>query len=275
MLISFSLGLFTVAALLLSRLLSMFSTNIKAPFEFLSGFKNYPELAIGSLFFSIAVWVDKWIMWLAPEATHSISGFSYFNAYDTAMFLAGLAGIPVLGLFILTIETGFYEKCLAYHSAILEHCPLETIEPLRKDLVSHTLRSMRSYLVLQGSITALLIFYAPRLFEALSFKFQDLGMFRFALFGNFCLMLIIFVTILLSYFDARRSVCAIQTCFLVLNAFCTYYSLHFGHNYYGYGFFIATAVSAALGIALIAKTLDQLPYHTFILNNKRKFSTDN
>lgn len=272
MLIGLTLGLLTVAALLLSRLLGMFDAEIIRPFEFLGGFRHYPELAIGSLLFSIGTWVDKWIMWLAPEATHTSTGFVFFTGYETAMFLAGLTGIPVLGLFVLTIETGFFERCISYHSAILGHCQLSAIEPLRKNLVNHTLRSLRNYLVLQGFIVALLIFCAPRLFEIFGLKFQELGMFRFALFGNFCFLLVMFITILLSYFDARRSVCIVQSVFLALNIICTFYSLSLGRAFYGYGFFIASATSAIIGIALLAQTLRELSFHTFIRNNAQTSS---
>lgn len=269
MVVGLSIGLLFVAALILGRLLSMFDMHVENPFAFLLGFKLYPELAIGSFLFSAATWADKWVMWLAPEATRSSAGFVFFTGYETSMFLAGLTGIPVLGLFVLTIETGFFERCINYHSAILGHCDLDTIEPLRKDLVTHTLRSLRNYIVVQGFIVALLLFCTPRLFEIFGLKFQDLGMFRFALFGNFCFMLLMFITILLSYFDSRRAVCIVQSLFLILNIVASAYSLQLGRDYYGYGYFIASASSAIVGIAFLAETLRELPYHTFVINNSQ------
>ncbi len=231
MVIALSIGLLLVAALILGRLLSMFDATVEHPFAFLAGFNLYPELAFGSLLFSAGTWADKWVMWLAPEATQSPAGFLFFNSYETSMFLAGLTGIPVLGLFVLTIETGFFERCISYHSAIIGNCELDTIEPLRKNLVTHTLRSLRNYIVLQGFTVALLLFFTPRLFEMFGLKFYDLGMFRFALFGNFCFMLLMFITILLSYFDARRSVCIVQSLFLIINHAPTNYSLGLGRDY--------------------------------------------
>jgi uncharacterized membrane protein len=59
-------------------------------------------------------------MWMAPQREALSIGLISFPDYESSMFLAYRSVVPSLAAFILSIETGFFEKytrCLAISSA--------------------------------------------------------------------------------------------------------------------------------------------------------------
>lgn len=268
LLISLTFGMVIVAGALAGRTLSVVGSDVTNPMAFTSGFIKYPELALGALALNIGMWVDKWIMWFAPEARILTGRFMTYSGYETAMFLASLVCIPVLGLFIVSIETGFYERCRAYNFAILGHSDLSTIRIHQAKLIKQAVSSLRIFSVLQGLMIVLAVFFAPALYETFGLPFVDTSTFRVACIASFFFMVVLFTVVLLSYFDARRYACWIQVCFLVTNVAATCATLLLGDMYYGFGYLVASAISASLAILLFSKILEDLPYYTFVANNR-------
>lgn len=270
LLICLSVGMVLIAGALAGRTLSVVGSEVDNPLAFTSGFVAYPELAIGALALQAGMWADKWVMWFAPEARVLSGHFMTYPGYETAMFLASLVCIPVLGLFVVSIETGFYERCRAYNFAILGHADLDTIRGHQVKMIKQAVSSLRIFSVLQGLMVAIAIFCAPSLYEYLGLPFVDASTFRVSCVATFFFMVVLFTVVLLSYFDARRYACAIQICFLVTNVIATIGSLALGDLYYGFGYLIACAVSASLAILLFSRILEDLPYFTFVANNARR-----
>jgi len=266
-LLGMTVGIGVTVGALLARITANFRSAPRRPFAFLTYFTRYWELAVGSFAFTLATWIDKWIMWSAPEASHGPAGFVFYPGYENAMFLASLSSLPVFGLFLMSVETGFYERCRAYHAAIGQHASLDEIGALQQSITTSILQSLRNLAVLQGILSAILIFLAPQLFDLLGLNFVDVGIFRFAVCGMFFFVFLLFATVLLTYFDARRAACGVQVFYLGINAIASYISLQLGPNYYGYGFFFASVLACGMAVLVFARVLNVLPYLTFVVNN--------
>jgi polysaccharide biosynthesis protein PelG len=82
-------------------------------FSFFSEFRRYWQFAVIGLFYNAAIWVDKWIMWFAPGRAVVTGGIWTNPAYDSAMFLAYLTIVPATTLFLVAVETRFFEHYFA------------------------------------------------------------------------------------------------------------------------------------------------------------------
>ena len=100
MLLGFSGGLAYILFLLIARVLAEYPYQVAHPFRFLSQFRQYWELALGGLLYNAAIWVDKWVMWFAPDSEVLASGMVSYPDYDTAMFLAYLSIVPSMAVFV-------------------------------------------------------------------------------------------------------------------------------------------------------------------------------
>lgn len=263
----FNIGIAWVVASLLANVFAEYPYPFKRPFAFLQYLWGYWEIALCGLIYNMAVWVDKWIMWFAPEAEELSNHMISYPNYDGAMFLAYLTVIPSLAFFIFSIETNFFEHYLRFYRDIQRKAPFRRIQENHQAMTTSITGSIRNFLVLQGSITLLVVLTAPQIFNLLHFNYLQIGMFRYGVLGSFFHIMVLFMTILLSYFDSRRL--ALLTCllFLACNTGFTFVSMHAGFAYYGYGYFLASITTFVFAAIVTARYVNRLPYHTFITTN--------
>jgi uncharacterized membrane protein len=267
MLMGFNAGLALILFTLIARVFAEYPTRAAQPFAFLEYFRRYWDLALAALVYNAAVWVDKWIMWFAPQREMLSSGLFSFPDYDGAMFLAYLSIVPSIAAFTLTIETGFFEQYLRFYGDIQRHVPYSRIEANHRDLVQSFLEGARNFLVLQASVSIAAILLAPQLFEWLGINFRQLGIFRIGLAGAFFHAGFLFLSIILSYFDQRRTQLALSVLLFACNGLFTLLSLRLGFAYYGYGYFLSTLIAFGCTFVALGRMMSRLPYHTFVTMN--------
>ncbi|MCW5770949.1 MAG: exopolysaccharide Pel transporter PelG [Rhodospirillaceae bacterium] len=264
MLIGFNAGLASILFLIVARTFAEYPYPSVRIFSFLRTFKPYWSLALAGFLYNLAIWVDKWVMWLAPERERLPSGFVHNGTYDTAMFLAYLSIVPSMAVFLLHLETRFYEKYLRFYREIENHATFDRIEENHRTLIGELVSGLRNLIVIQGTVSLLCIILAPRILEFLGVSFLQLGIFRFGVLGAFFHVLLLCLTIVLSYFELRKQVLWLTAFFLATNALFTLYSLQHGFPYYGYGYFASALLSFLIGALVTFRELGRIPYHTFI-----------
>lgn len=267
MLLGFSAGLALIVALLLAAALSEYGVKVVTPFAFLGYFSKYWEIALSGLVYNLAIWVDKWIMWFAPEAEKLSSGFRVYPNYDSSMFMAFLTTIPAMALFLFSAETNFFEKYAQLFRDIREKATFGKISAGHQALLGGVLGSMRYFLLLQGGVALLGVLIAAEIISSLHGDYLQVGMLRYGILGALFHVFTLFLLVLLSYFDSRRLSLGIQLMFLSMNVVFTLVSLKLGFPYYGYGYFLSAFIVFLVTTGLTVRCLIQLPYHSFIAAN--------
>lgn len=267
LLLGFDAGLAVILFALMARVLSEYPYPPDRPWAFLPYFRRYWDLCLAALIGNLALWIDKWVMWFSPEAVILAGQMRFYPLYDSGMFLAYLTMLPAMALFILQIETGFFQRYQSFFSTIQGHATLGRIQEAHQALVMVLFSGMRNMLVLQGALATLMVLTAPRLFDLLGSGYQTLGIFRFGVIGSLFQVMIMFLITILSYFDLRRVNLMIQILFLILNGSCAVISLMAGPATYGLGFVVAAGVTTVIAYTIVTERLMQLPYLTFVGNN--------
>lgn len=267
MLAGFNVGLGFILAILFALVFAEYPKAAQNFFKFIKYFKRYWELPLSGLFYNLAIWVDKWIMWFAPEAETLDNGLIMYPDYDTAMFGAYLTIIPGLAMFLLSLETAFFEKYVQYFRSIQEHKNLRQIKSNYESIIATVIDSGKNIFLLQISICIAILFSAPYLFNLIGMGYVKLGIFRFGVLGATFQIFFIFFSILLSYFDYRKGVLLINFIFFFTNACFTIISLQFGFPYYGMGYFVSALVSFMAASFVFERHIQNLPYHTFLSTN--------
>lgn len=267
MLWGFTAGLAAIEFALIARVFAEYPYRVARLFDFLAYFRRYWDLALIGLVATLAVWVDKWIMWFAPEREVVTGAMVIYTPYDSAMFMAYLTIVPALTLFTVNIETRFFEHYQAFYRDIQRHATWAQIERNHRLIVTALLESSRNLVILQGAVCALAIFLAPAIVGALGLHFQQIGMFRFGALGALFQVLFLVCTVVLSYFDLRRRNLLAQTVYLVANGLFTLLFSDLGFAWYGYGYFMASLVAFVVAYLMVADALRRLPYFAFVANN--------
>lgn len=267
MVTGYNVGLAIIVFLLTARIFAEYPYRLTTEFAIRPYWKKYWELAVGGFFYNAALWIDKWIMWYAPEAVQLDSKMRFFPDYDSAMFLAAMSILPSIALFVFAIETNFFHHYRRFYGNILAHASLRRIRQFHSKIMEAILEGGRNIMVLQGVIAFLFILLAPQLFERINMFFIQLGIFRLGVLGAFFQVLVLFSTIILSYFDCRRENMWIFIFYFLSNAVLTLVIMQYGYSYYGYGFFLSSALTFLLAAGILLAHVRKLPYHAFITNN--------
>jgi uncharacterized membrane protein len=267
MVAGYDIGLAVIVFMLAARVFSEYPYHLTEELAVRPYWRKYWELAVGGFFFNCALWIDKWIMWFAPEATVLDSNIRFFPDYDAAMFLAAMTILPTIALFVFSIETDFFHHYRRFYGNILAHASMRRIRQFHQKIIDSITEGVRNLVLLQGVIAFLVILLAPQIFEWMHMYFVHLGIFRLGALGSFFQVLILFATIILYYFDCRRANMWIFAFYFASNAILTLIFLQMGYHYYGYGFFIASALTFFLAATVLMLHVVKLPYHAFITNN--------
>ena len=268
MLLGFSVGLALIFFVLTARVFAEYPYRVVRPFEFGRYFSKYWELALTGLAYNTAIWVDKWVMWFSPNRVVLESRMVSYPDYDSAMFLAFLTIVPSLAMFVLNIETQFFEKYVRFYRDIQKHADYDKIVRNQGHLIEAVLGGARNFIILQGSISLTVILLAPRIFDYLGINFAQLGIFRIGVLGAFFHVLFLAMSILLAYFDLRMIALRVHLFFLITNGVFSFVSMRLGFPYYGLGYFLSALATFVVTFFITAQVLDQLPYRTFVLDNE-------
>jgi uncharacterized membrane protein len=211
-------------------------------------FKKYWPLAVTGLAYNLGIWIDKIVFWYAPLTGRGVAGPLHASpAYDNAMFLAYMTIIPALGLFLLKVETDFYDQYRAYFSTIAAR------------------ESLGLLVKLQGAVTLVAVLLTPEIVEVLRLSWLSVFTFRAGVIGSFFHVLHLTVLILLLYFDFRKEAAALGLVFVATNGLFSLVSIaQGGFASYGFGYAIASAVTLLFGMILLDRNLEDLEYHVFM-----------
>lgn len=263
----FAIGLAVIFFALTLRVMVEYPYGIVRPFAFLRYFPRFWQLALFGFAYNLTIWCDKLVLWLAPDAERAAVGLISNPAYDSAMFLANMTTVPVLAIFIIAIETEFFERYQAFYRAIEAHATWREIRENHAGIIRSLNSAGRNILLLQSVIAALAILCSPALFAALGIDARQIGIFRLGTIGSLFQILFVFLTIVLAYFDLRLRLVQLTLLYLCLNGGLSWLSLSWGFAWYGYGFFLASLIAFLAALAVVVREVARLPFLTFVKNN--------
>lgn len=266
MLLGMNFGLLVLVFTLIAKVLAEYNAPFLPPKEYLFYFKHYKALIWSGPALFAGLWIDKVLLWFAPDHVVRASSLVVNPNYDGAMFASYLTIVPVMALFIFSIETNFFDSYIQYIRYIENNSPFALIEQERKNIVRKVIESSRNFIVLQGSISLLTILLAPTLFAFFNVNFLQLTIFRFGTLGAFFASLNLFMVILFSYFDSQKNMLFVSSLMLVLNTVFTLATLHMDPLYYGTGYALSMIVTFFISALLFVRFLQKLNYHIFISN---------
>lgn len=260
----FNLGQFTILALLTVKVVREFGIPTRQDWGFLSYIKAYPQLVGIGFFYNLSIWIDKFMFGtMSPYGRLTAERFATYNQYDSSMFLAFFAMAPSMAIFLARTETDFAEVYKTYYDDIFFRRPYNTIMRSKKAMTDVLLNSFVDLIKIQGLVVLVFIYFADDILLAVELPYSQTSMFRYGLLGAFMQVLMLFVHIILLYFDLRGTVLALSALFLVANVACTFGSISLGFPYYGAGFAVATFIGLSASVVMLYRRVADLEYITF------------
>lgn len=222
-------------------------------------------LAFAGFAYNLAVWTDKLLFWYHPDTRDIVAGPLHASpVYDDAMFLAFMTIVPTLALFLMKVETDFYDKYRAYFATIASRDSLARLLTVKDEMARVVRESLGLVIKIQGTITFFVVLLAPEIVARVGTNWLSAFVFRTGAIGAFMHALHLIVWVLLQYFDFRKEAAAVAACFLFSNFLFTLIAFSGGLPAYGYGYAASSAVTLLFGLVLLDRNLRDLEYHIFM-----------
>jgi len=170
-------------------------------------------------------------------------------------------------MFIVSIETEFFEHYLRFYREIQRKINFKKIMDNQREVIRSVMQSAGKFLVLQGGLGLIVILMAPHIFKFMDVSPLQISIFRYGVLGALFHAMFLFLTIVMSYFDSRKTVAFVYVLFMVLNGVLTYITMHMGFDHYGYGYFLASLITFVFAAIATARFANELPFHAFITSN--------
>lgn len=206
---------FVVDFVLIFQCIRAFGNPIDKYFKFLEYLRKYKILAISGFTYTLGIYTPTLMYWAFSDMAERVSIFITSPSFDIALFLAVVVNVPSLVIFVVKVETAFYDRYTRYVSA-LNNGTHEMIEKERKSMTSVLWQQLFFVYEIQFIITIVEICLASAFFPYLNASTNMLQMFVvlcLAIYAVFCMY---FTIVVFYYFSDYAGACKSSVVFLVV-----------------------------------------------------------
>lgn len=266
-LLAVTVGAIVVASSLLFAIRASFPEPAAWPEDWWPGFLRHRQVALAGLCATAAIWVDKWIIWHGPGSIAATGLLRSNPLFDGASFLGLLSLVAGLTLLLVVVETRFDRSFGRLMAACTGHAVLGRLDTLRADVATVLVEGGRVLVAGQGALALLLWLTAPFLLAAVGLDPRGIIGFRFVVVGALFHLLLLYATIILSYYDLNGRALAASAAFLVVSASASWLSLDDGYARFGWGYLAGALFGAVVALAAAGLATRDLLYLLFVRNN--------
>lgn len=260
------IGHATLLFLFLAGIIRLYPSARLISFDLFRYSRLYISLIATGTLYNLGVWADKFIFWFNPSTSDQVIGpLRSSLLYDLPIFLAYLAIIPGMAVFLVKIETNFAEWYDNYFNAIRDGGSLNDIESARHEMIAATREGLLAICKIQAITIAALLIFAPKLLTWLGISHYHLPLFYIDVVGVSIQVVFMALLNIFFYLDKRKIVVRLCLVFLILNVLLTLLSQHLGPLYFGYGFTLSLLICVLIALYQLSNTFRTLTYNTFVL----------
>ena len=266
LLFGFVLGHFVLFTGMILMTLRHYPSSRFISFDFARRGAMFPTLIATGFVYNLGIWADKLLFWFNPDTSQAVIGpLRASLIYDMPIFLAYLAIIPGMAVFLVRIETDFVEYYTKFYDAVRDGGSLDYIEHMRDEMV-FTIRQGIYEIVKIQAMAVLAVFVAgPALLDVFGISRLYLPLLYVDVVAAGLQVVLLGVLNVFFYLDKRAEVLLLTSLFLVLNVALTAMTQLAGAPFYGYGFALALLATVLAAMLLLDGKLQRLEYETFML----------
>lgn len=264
LLVGFTFGMFiTFFGLTYAMFVTFSDQNKNRQFSYFSYFDRYPALFWTGFLYNIGIWVSNWVIWFAEGNQTIATVFRYHPLYDATIFWAYLTIVPTLILFVVSVETRFYERYRTFYGFINYGGTLEQIQMAKKTMNRVLVEEMQRLIRSQGTVTFLIVVLTPFLLSRFILNSDLEVIFRLAAIGAFANAMVLVLTLLLLYFEDQKGAMWTSILFFGFNFLATLALLPLGKDWFGLGFATGSMLAFLFAGLRLISYMSRVDYYAF------------
>lgn len=218
--ISLACYYFLIVFVLVFQCIKSFGVPRRNFFAFMPYFGKYLTLTISGCAYIAGLYLPTMLYWFLSDMSEQVSILHTCPSYDMAMFLATIVNMPALVIFVVRVETGFYEKWVLY-VFMVNNASHQRIEKERGVMAGTLCNQLFFVYESQLIITAVLICLTIVVMPYLNVSVHSLNMFTLLSLGAYTVFCMYFTIVILYYFADYDGACIAAVVFLVVTALCS------------------------------------------------------
>ena len=266
LMLAFLLGQFVLLTGMLLVVFKNYPSHVLIEFDFLRKGRMYPALVFIGLFYNLGIWTDKFVFWFHSYTGSNIIGpLNASEIYDLPIFMAYLAILPGMAVFLVRMETDFVEYYNRYYDAVREGGSLSYIKEMKDEMVRMAREGIYDIIKIQAIATIAVFILGRTLLEMLGIPTVFLPLLYIDVAGAGFQVVLLGILNIYFYLDRRRRALSLAMLFTVLNFLLSLLSIMMGPFYYGYGFAVSLCITIMCGLFVLDRDFTNLEYETFML----------
>lgn len=274
LLTSFNASFALIDAIMLAGIVRRVSSAVRFSGNERQRLRERWDLLACGLLYAVGIWVDKAVMWYgspwqaAPAGGLTVAGvLRTMPSYDTAVFWAQLASIPVVSIAFVHVEADLRHLFMRFHARLGGQASLRELQAAIGQLRTHIVKSIAVLFVALAIVATVSVLFSLVFMGPLGLRPSYMSILRISLAAMAFHSSATFCFVLLLYLDLRRQALAIVTLYAVLNCGLTMAFLEAGQVFYGFGAMTAATITFVFGFVVLLRELPWLLYHAFVTNN--------
>ncbi len=256
--ICMDIGFFVVIILFLKSIKRRFPHNNRDYFQFLTYFEKHPMLFFIGFFYTFSLYLHNFIVW-GSKIGHVVNNTFYISPfYDTPVFYAYLTIVPAMIMYVLFLETSFYDAYRNFYSGIVGSYSLKEIRESQTKMFEVLAQELTKVMEIQLFFTVFAIFIGTKM---LPLTIEQVAVFNIVTLGNYFLMMMFIIVQVLLYFDDQKGALFVVASFLLANIIITPVTTAFGS--YGVSCFFAGFISMLLAFTRLNYFRKNIAYYIF------------
>ena len=224
--------------------------------------------------YAVGIWVDKVVMWYGspwhetPEGGLAVAGLlRTMPSYDTAVFWAQLASIPVVAIAFVHVDADLKVLFGRLYGRLGGQASLRELNAAIGKLRIRIVSSIAVLFVALAVVATVAVLFSVVFMGALGLRPSYMSILRISLAAMVFHSSAVFCFVFLLYLDLRRPALFIVAAYAVLNCILTVAFLEAGQAFYGFGSMVAATITFVLAFVVLLRELPWLLYHAFVTNN--------
>lgn len=232
-------------------------------YAFLSYFEKHTKLFWIAMFYTVGIYLANFIIWQGPLGVVVGETYLYAPEYDVVTFYAFLSILPVMMMFVVSMELKFYEQYAVYFTYITQRGNFKDIDDAREDLLYTLWTELRNIMEFQLVFTLVFLALGNYLLTIGGIPYQSVNIYSLLVLGAFFNGIMQVIYTLLLYLEDQRGALTITGVFFFANLLLGVIGLLLGEMFYGVAFFVSALLACGTAIWRLTHFCQRINYFIF------------
>ncbi len=202
--------------------------------------------------------------WRFSDFSISIADtYVYAPSYDIPAAFAFLSLTPTLVMFVVKVETAFFEKYRSLFYLINHNASYNDIAYSKEEVLNVTTKEVQYMMEIQLFFSIIFIVLGSIFLPNIGFTSQMIALYVILVMGYYCVVTSFVIMTVMLYYDHEMGALTLAGFLFFSVAILTRISIILGESYYGIGFFLGGFLTLVLGFVLLNRYLSDLEYRVF------------